>query len=350
MEYGLRMHALLLALLAAAAPSGKPRLAFIDLTPGAEVSKEVAQAAGEQLVVALSETGKFDVITKGDVKAILGYEAQAQLLGCGEASCMVDLGGALGAAYLVSGSLSRLGGQLQLVLSLIDVNKATVGRRVALPVSGDAALPQAAREAVSKLTGEVVPESGPSDACPSPPCAREAIAACKRWWEKEWEALTIVGVVPAGPWDQFLHEKIPARTFPLIVRTRARNGARSEYFASVRFKKVEGDWYFDEAGMRHLRELPISADDPPADADRLLAEGWALSHGKVVKLTPGKYPDYDREAHSWSYVLDVTYKAKDGKTRICPRAEAKIEHAAAGKPWKYVAGREMNCEEVLDAP
>jgi TolB-like protein len=347
------MNGLLVAILVAAAPSGKPRLAFIELTPGADVSKEVAQAAGEQLVVALAETGKFDVITKGDVKAILGYEAQAQLLGCGEASCMVDLGGALGAAYLVSGSLARLGGQLQLVLSLIDVSKATVGRRVALPAAGDGALPQAAREAVQKLTGEVVPESGVPDACPSPPCAREAIAACKRWWEKEWEALTIVGVVPAGPWDQFLHEKVPARSFPLVVRTRARNGARSEYFASVRFKKVDGDWYFDEAGMRHLRELPIEPDDPPDEAAlaKLLAEGYSAAHAgaRILKLTPGRYPDYDREAHSWSYVLDVTYRGKDGKTQICPRAEAKVEHSALGKPWKFLPGREMNCEVVLDA-
>ena len=370
------MTALALALLAAAAPSPKPRLAFIELTPGAEVSKEVAQAAGDQLVVALAETGKFDVITKGDVKAILGYEAQAQLLGCGEASCMVDLGGALGAAFLVSGSLSRLGGQLQLVLSLIDVNKAAVGRRVALPAAGEAALPQTAREAVARLTGEVAAETGPADACPSPPCAREAIAACKRWWEKEWEALTIVGVVPAGPWDQFLHEKIPARSFPLVVRTRARNGARSEYFASVRFKKVEGDWYFDEAGMRHLRELPIVPDDPPDESalHKLLADGFAAAHGgaRVLKLTPGKYPDYDRETRSWGYVLDVTFRGKDGKTQICPRAEARIAHdvrsgpkddvrsgpkddvsrvkdAAPGRPWKFAAGRDLNCEEVLDA-
>src|SRR5206468_10972750 len=153
------MHALLVAALL-------PRLAFLDLNPGADVSKEVAQSAGELLVVALSETGKFDVITRSDVKAILGYESQAQLLGCGEASCMVDLGGALGAAYLVSGSLSKLGGQLQLVLSLIDVLKSSVGRRIALPVAGESSLPQAAREAVQKLTGEVVPESGPPDACP----------------------------------------------------------------------------------------------------------------------------------------------------------------------------------------
>ena len=343
---------LLLALLLAA-PAAKPRLAFIDLTPGADVPAPVAQAAGELLVVALSDTGKFDVITKGDVMAILGYEAQAQLLGCGEASCMVDLGGALGAAYLVSGSLAKLGGRLSLVLNLIDVGKATVGRRIAQPVSDEASLPQAAREAVQKLTGEVVAASDAPDACPSPPCAREAIAACKRWWEKEWEALTIVGVVPAGPYDQFLHEKVPARSFPLVVRTRARNGARSEYYASVRFKKVEGDWYFDQAGMQHLRELPIVPDDPPEEPalQRLLSEGYSAAHAgaRVVKLTPKKYPDYDREAHSWAYTLDVTFKGKDGKTQICPRSEAKLEHAAPGKPWKYVTGRDMNCEEVLDA-
>jgi hypothetical protein len=346
------MHALI-ALIVAAAPAGKPRLAFIDLTPGADVSKEVASAAGEQLVVALSEIGKFDVITRSDVKAILGYEAQAQLLGCGEASCMVDLGGALGAAYLVSGSLAKLGGQLQLVLSLIDVNQAAVGRRVALGVPDEASLPQASREAVQKLTGEMVATSGAADACPSPPCAREAIAACKRWWEKEWEALTIVGVVPQGPWDQFLHEKIPAREFPLVVRTRARNGARSEYFASVRFKKVEGDWYFDQAGMRHLRELPIAPDDPPEEAAlvKLLSDGYAAAHAgaRIVKLTPGRYPDYDRDTHAWAYTLDVTYKGKDGKTQICPRSEAKIAHAAPGKPWKFEPGRDFNCEEVLDA-
>ncbi len=157
-------------------PPGKPRLAFLELSAGPEVTREVAQAAGELLVVALSETGKFDVITKADVKALLGYEAQAQLMGCGEASCMVDLGGALGAAYLVNGSLGRLGGQLQLTLALIDVAAATVGKRVSLGLN-DAALQAGMRDAVLRLTGEVAADLGPADACSSPPCAREAIAA-----------------------------------------------------------------------------------------------------------------------------------------------------------------------------
>jgi hypothetical protein len=34
--------------------------------------------------------------------------------------------------------------------------------------------------------------------------------------------------------------------------------------------------------------------------------------------------------------LDVTYRGKDGNTQICPRAEAKIDHARIGKPWKFI--------------
>ena len=334
----------------------KPRLAFLDLTAGSGVPKEIAAAAGELLVVALSETGKFDVIAKTDVKAILGYEAQAQLLGCGEASCMMDLGGALGAAFLVSGSISKLGGQLQLILNLIDVNHATVGKRVAQAVAGEEALAQGLRQAVSKLTGEVMPASGPVDACSSPPCAREAIAALRRWWEKEWDALTIVGVVPDGPFDQKLVERTPARIFRMLVRTRARNGARGEYLSYIQFKKVEGDWYFDQGSMRHLRELPITPDDPPDEAalNKLLAEGFSRAHdgSQILKLAANRFPDYERAGKepgkpaSWMYTFDVTHK-KAGKVEICPKAEAKL--VRSGRGYRYEHVRDFNCEEVIDA-
>ena len=338
--------------------SGKPRLAFLELTAGPELTREVAQAAGELLVVALSETGKFDVITQADVKAMLGYEAQAQLLGCGEASCMIDLGGALGAAYLVHGSLGRLGGQLQLSLALIDVAASTVSKRVSLGLT-DSALQAGMRDAVQRLTGGVVAEPSSADASGSPPCVREAIAACKRWWEKEWDALAIVGIVPDGPVEQLLVDGKPARIFILLVRTRARNGERDEYMAHVRFKKVEGDWYFDQASMGHIRHLPITPDDPPAEPElsALLGSGFAASQGsgtRILKLTPRRFPDYARArpdarpptVASWAYTFSVTY-SKAGKTFICHEAEAtllKDKHS-----WRFGEGKAGNCEEILDS-
>ena len=349
--------ATLLAAGEAAAPPRRPRLAFLELQAGPGVPKEVAQTAGELLVVALSETAKFDVISRSDVKTILGYEAQAQLLGCGEASCMMDLGGALGAAFLVSGSLGKLGGELQMILSLIDVNHAQVARRVAQAVSGEGALPSAIREAVGKLTGAVVPALGPADACSTPPCAREAITALRKWWEKEWDTLTIVGVVPDGAYEQRLVDKSPARIFRMLVRTRARNGARGEYLAYIQFKKVEGDWYFDQGSQRHLRELPITPDDPPDEAavNRILAEGFAAAHqgAKVLKLATDRFPAYERpgkegQPASWSYTYEVTSRGKDGKVTVCPRTEGLL--LKEGRGWKYQHKRDFNCEEVLDSP
>jgi hypothetical protein len=211
------------------------------------------------------------------------------------------------------------------------------------------------REAVGKLTGEVVPVSGPADACAAPPCAREAIAALRRWWEKEWDALTVVGVVPDGPFDQKLVERIPARIFRMLVRTRARNGARGEYLAYIQFKKVEGDWYFDQGSMRHLRELPIVPDDPPDEHAllRILGEGFSAVHdgSSIIKLAADRFPDYtmpkDGAPSSWAYRFDVTHKKKDGKTEVCPRAEAKL--VKDGHAWKYEHVRDFNCEEVIDA-
>jgi TolB-like protein len=350
---------------APAAPSTKPRLAFLELTPGPEVTKEVAAAAGEVLVVALSETNKFDVITKSDVKALLGYEAQAQMLGCNEASCMADLGGALGAAFLVSGSLGRLGGQLQLTLALIDTARSTAAKRASLAIDG-ANLQGGLREAVQRLTGEVVTEqAGPTDACASPPCTREAVTALKRWWEKEWDAIPQVGVIPDGPVDQLLHEGKPARIFRFVVRTRARTGERSEYLAYIRFKKVEGDWYFDQGSMRHLRNLPLASkpDEPPKEGElqKLLADGFAATReaakgkAKVTKVEAARFPDYqktdtkaepkDQKAPGWQFTFSVTYE-QGGKTTLCHRAEATLRHE--GKGWKYEHGRDFTCEEVLD--
>jgi hypothetical protein len=334
----------------------RPHLAFLELAGGPGVDAAVAGVAGDLLVVALSQTGKFEVITKSDVKALLGLEAQSQLIGCAESSCMVDLGGALGAAYLVNGSLGKLGGQYQLVLSLIDVNRATVGQRLVQPIADEAAIPRAVREAVTKLTGEVVPDAGPLDACSVPPCAKEAISTCRRWWEKEWDLLTIIGIVPDGPYEQKLVEHKPSRIFRLLVRTRGRDGSRSEYLAFIRYQRVEGDWFFDSGSMNYLRDLPIVPDDPPAEPKllKILSDGFAAAHphSTVQTLVPWRFPNYERATSDaparWSYQFDVAYH-QDGTPKTCPKASGKL--VKTGQDWRYEAGSDgSRCTDVLDAP
>lgn len=269
---------------------------------------------------------------------------------------MVDLGGALGAAYLVSGSLGKLGNQLQLVLSLIDVNQATVSRRVAVPVAGENVLPGAIKDAVHKLTGELMPDAGPLDACTSPPCAKEAIVTAKRWWDKTWDALTLIGIVPDGPFEQRMVDGKPSRIFRFLVRTRARDGSRGEYVAYIRYQRVEGDWFFDQGSMNRLRGLPIKGDEPPAEAalQKLLITGFEKSHPgtKVENLVTARFPEYEKGTKdnpdpTWEYGYDVTYK-QGGKTKNCPKMRAKI--VKPGKEWEFRHESDgYNCTDVLDA-
>ena len=55
--------------------------------------------------------GFFQVISQQDIATMLGLERQKQLMGCADdsTSCLAELSGALGARFVMSGTLTRLG-------------------------------------------------------------------------------------------------------------------------------------------------------------------------------------------------------------------------------------------------
>ena len=72
---------------------------------------------------------KLNVLTQSDIAAAVGRDRQAQLLGCAESGCMAELGEAMGARYIVSGRLDKLGDQFVLVSSIFDsVTSRALGR------------------------------------------------------------------------------------------------------------------------------------------------------------------------------------------------------------------------------
>lgn len=102
---------LLFLLLAAPAVAGsaepQPRLAVLDLVANG-ASKELASATGGVVANELDRLGVFKVVTSDAIRALLAFEKQRQMLGCTEAGCVTEIGGALGVDYLVSGKVSRL--------------------------------------------------------------------------------------------------------------------------------------------------------------------------------------------------------------------------------------------------
>jgi hypothetical protein len=91
----------------AGAAETRPRLAVLDLVANG-ASKELTSAAAGVTANEIDRIGVFKVITSDAIRAMLAFEKQKQMLGCSDAGCLAEIGGALGVDYLVSGKVSRL--------------------------------------------------------------------------------------------------------------------------------------------------------------------------------------------------------------------------------------------------
>jgi TolB-like protein len=131
-----------------------------------EVERGVAELLSE---VALTDASRFkglEVMGESDVGAMLGHERQQQLLGCKEDSaCMAQLGGAMGADFLLVGSVGRLGSSTRIDLKLLDVRQGKVLARSGETIEGqqDRAITAVQRAVVKLLTpvaGRPAPAAG----------------------------------------------------------------------------------------------------------------------------------------------------------------------------------------------
>ncbi len=162
---------------AAAAPSRtggekKPRLAFLGIRPlGVDPGK--TDILSEVVLTEASRFQALEVIGQSDIGAMLGLEKQRQLLGCKEDSaCMAEIGGALGADYLLLGSLGQMGGLLRVDIKLLDARKARVLERFGETVEGgeDRLLPATQRgvaEVLASIGGK--PRAAPREASAAEP-------------------------------------------------------------------------------------------------------------------------------------------------------------------------------------
>jgi TolB-like protein len=114
-------------LLSTAAAAERPRVVVMGLV-AVDSQSQVAGALEESVSTELGRLGRFEVIGRSDIAALLGIERQRQLLGCSNesSSCLAELSGALGAPFVIAGQLARVGESFKLDLKLIDNGRSTV--------------------------------------------------------------------------------------------------------------------------------------------------------------------------------------------------------------------------------
>jgi hypothetical protein len=157
---------LLLAVGSPATDTGMPtvtkqRLAVLELkAEGAspELAKTLSQVVAEQA----GKTAGFEAISQAEISAMLNVQKQRQLLGCADESCLAEIGGALGAKLVLSGTLGKLGESYVLSLQLLDTHKGKIQARESRTVSGSLeTLVAAAKDLTHRLlTGKPLVTTG----------------------------------------------------------------------------------------------------------------------------------------------------------------------------------------------
>jgi hypothetical protein len=101
------------------AASKAPKLVVVDLPGDATYQGSLIKAVNSIIAKDLRDQG-FDVITPADIGAALGLDKERQLMGCSEDGCLAEIGGALGADYIVHGELASMSKDTLFTLTLTD--------------------------------------------------------------------------------------------------------------------------------------------------------------------------------------------------------------------------------------
>jgi TolB-like protein len=146
-------------LLAFPAAAERERVVVLELSASDPKLVALAKSITEQVQTELGHDGAIEVVGASDLALALGVERQKELVGCGEGSntCMAEISQALGAPWLVSGSLSRSGDAMRLDLKLIRTANAKAQYRGGRAFKGEANV----FDVVSVLSRELAAELTP---------------------------------------------------------------------------------------------------------------------------------------------------------------------------------------------
>lgn len=137
------------------AGTAKARLAVMDVKVNAEdLDPVVGESISAVLAAEISARAGpgVHVISRGDLRAILGQQVDAQQLGCSDPKCLVDLGQVAAADQMVTSSIGKVGEEWVFALELIDVAVGQVTARQAVSWKGrPAGLVELVRPYVARL-------------------------------------------------------------------------------------------------------------------------------------------------------------------------------------------------------
>lgn len=131
--------------------AGDGAVAVMDIQ-GTGVEPDLLPTLSEILSVEINELRQFKVIAGRDIQAMLGFERQKDVVGCTDAACLAEIGGALGVERIVASHIGKVGSTYVVNIKLINIRLAETEGRVYETVRGEVdALIDTIRASVQKL-------------------------------------------------------------------------------------------------------------------------------------------------------------------------------------------------------
>lgn len=131
-------------------------IAVLDLAPLgiADAEAHIPKVITASLAKEVAARSGCKVLTQEEIAAVVDYEAQKKLCGNEEASCLAELGSAMGVERIVGGSLSKIGTTYTLQTRMVDIEKVEVQSRSELESEDASSLKKLVGQAASELLGQ----------------------------------------------------------------------------------------------------------------------------------------------------------------------------------------------------
>jgi len=164
---------------AAAGPPVADAVLVLDLRPMGVAAEDTRVVDGLVAAAVATTVGRLPadarplVHTSEELRTLSDVEARRTLVGCddGSSTCIAELAGALGARYVVSGTLGRLEGDVVLQLSLLDTSTTRTLSRGNVTRTSVSALATAVPAVVDELLRPLVPADDVTPAAVGGPSA-----------------------------------------------------------------------------------------------------------------------------------------------------------------------------------
>jgi hypothetical protein len=107
------------------APAERPTVLVAPIQAIGEVAANDAQMLSELVRTFAGKSTSYSLVTPEELAAV-DKELVRQLSGaCNDDTCMTELGGALGAQLIITGTLGRIKGRYTLILKLVEISTVT---------------------------------------------------------------------------------------------------------------------------------------------------------------------------------------------------------------------------------